>query len=108
MCSAADRRASERRAGSANSSSTAAVISELDVLISVDTAAAHLAGALAKPVWLLVPQGNDWRWLHDRTDSPWYPTLRLFRQRRERRWTPPVRALKAALADFAAARKEPA
>jgi tetratricopeptide (TPR) repeat protein len=59
---------------------TAALISTLDLLISVDTAAAHLAGALGKPVWILLTHTPDWRWLLDRNDSPWYPTARLFRQ----------------------------
>jgi tetratricopeptide (TPR) repeat protein len=59
---------------------TAAAISALDLVIAVDTAVAHLAGALAKPVWLLVPLAPDWRWLIGRDDSPYYPTARLFRQ----------------------------
>jgi hypothetical protein len=59
---------------------TAAVIANLDLVISVDTSVAHLAGALAKPVWILLPFVPDWRWLIDRSDSPWYPTARLFRQ----------------------------
>jgi tetratricopeptide (TPR) repeat protein len=59
---------------------TAAVIANLDLVISVDTAVAHLAGALGKPVWILLPYAPDWRWLLDREDSPWYPTARLFRQ----------------------------
>ncbi len=59
---------------------TAALISCVDLVISVDTSVAHLAGALAKPVWVLLPFIPDWRWLLDRTDSPWYPTARLFRQ----------------------------
>jgi tetratricopeptide (TPR) repeat protein len=61
-------------------SDTAALISNLDLVISVDTSVAHLAGALAKPVWILLPFLPDWRWLLDRDDSPWYPTARLFRQ----------------------------
>jgi Tfp pilus assembly protein PilF len=59
---------------------TAALLSLLDLVISVDTAVAHLAGALARPTWLLLPFSADWRWLAQRADSPWYPTLRLFRQ----------------------------
>ena len=59
---------------------TAAVIHELDLVITVDTAVAHLAGALAKPLWLLLSHIQDWRWMRGRTDSPWYPTARLFRQ----------------------------
>jgi ADP-heptose:LPS heptosyltransferase len=61
-------------------SDTAALIAHLDLVVSVDTAVAHLAGALAKPVWILLPHAADWRWLAGRDDSPWYPTARLFRQ----------------------------
>jgi tetratricopeptide (TPR) repeat protein len=61
-------------------SDTAALIENLDLVISVDTAVAHLAGALGKPVWTLLPFAPDWRWLLTREDSPWYPTMRLFRQ----------------------------
>jgi FKBP-type peptidyl-prolyl cis-trans isomerase 2 len=59
---------------------TAALIENLDLVISIDTSVAHLAGALGKPVWTLLPFVPDWRWLIDREDSPWYPTMRLFRQ----------------------------
>jgi len=59
---------------------TARLIRTLDLVISTDTMVAHLAGALAAPVWTLLPFHADWRWLHNRTDSPWYPTMRLFRQ----------------------------
>lgn len=65
---------------------TAAIISQLDLVITVDTAVAHLAGALGKPVWLLLSYVPDWRWLLDRSDSPWYPTARLFRQDSSRSW----------------------
>ncbi|MFQ5455541.1 MAG: tetratricopeptide repeat protein [Nitrospirota bacterium] len=61
-------------------SDTAAVIQNLDMVISVDTAIVHLAGALGKPVWTLLPFMPDWRWMQNREDSPWYPTMRLFRQ----------------------------
>jgi hypothetical protein len=61
-------------------SETAALVSCLDLVITVDTSVAHLAGALGCPTWILLPYTPDWRWLLDRDDSPWYPTLRLFRQ----------------------------
>jgi tetratricopeptide (TPR) repeat protein len=65
---------------------TAAAISELDLVITVDTAVAHLAGSLGKPVWLLLMYAPDWRWMLDREETPWYPTMRLFRQRRPGEW----------------------
>jgi hypothetical protein len=65
---------------------TAALIEQLDLVICVDTAVSHLAGALGKPVWLLLPCLPDWRWLLDRQDSPWYPTARLFRQAAAGEW----------------------
>jgi ADP-heptose:LPS heptosyltransferase len=61
---------------------TAAIVSMLDLVISVDTSVVHLAGALGRPVWILLPVVSDWRWLLDRKDSPWYPTARLFRRAR--------------------------
>jgi tetratricopeptide (TPR) repeat protein len=61
-------------------SETAGLISQLDLVITVDTAVAHLAGAMGKPVWVLLAKLPDWRWMLDREDSPWYPTMRLFRQ----------------------------
>ena len=63
-----------------NFTATASVMEELDLIISVDTSVAHLAGALGKPVWTLLPFAPDWRWLLGRDDSPWYPSMRLFRQ----------------------------
>jgi tetratricopeptide (TPR) repeat protein len=66
---------------------TAAVMMTLDLVISVDTAVAHLAGALGLPVWTMLPYAADWRWLMDREDSPWYPTMRLFRQSQRRDWS---------------------
>lgn len=72
---------------------TAAVIAQLDVIITVDTAVAHLAGALGKTVFVLIARGNDWRWMHGRADSPWYPSLRLYRQVPHREWGGPVRQI---------------
>ena len=65
---------------------TASVILQLDLVISVDTAVAHLAGALGKPVWTLLPFIPDWRWMLNRSDSPWYPSMTLFRQRKRGDW----------------------
>jgi tetratricopeptide (TPR) repeat protein len=79
---------------------TAALVANLDLVISVDTAIVHLAGALAKPVWTLLPFCPDWRWLLDRCDSPWYPTMRLFRQPAIGDWTSVVQLLAAELAKF--------
>jgi tetratricopeptide (TPR) repeat protein len=70
----------------ADFAATAAVIETLDLVISVDTATAHLAGSLGKPIWILLPFDSDWRWLIGREDSPWYPTARLFRQTRMGEW----------------------
>ena len=69
-----------------NFSDTASLIKNLDLIISVDTAVAHLAGALGKPTWLLLPIIPDWRWLLGRKDTPWYPTIRLFRQQNKGEW----------------------
>ena len=65
---------------------TAAVIANLDLVVSVDTAVAHLAGALGKPVYLMLASPAEWRWLRERADSPWYPTMRLYRQERGGEW----------------------
>ncbi|MCP5364302.1 MAG: glycosyltransferase family protein [Hyphomicrobiales bacterium] len=76
---------------------TAAVLDTLDLVISVDTAVAHLAGALGKPVWLMIPSVPEWRWLLAREDSPWYPTMRLFRQDRAGDWAGVVDRVSSAL-----------
>lgn len=82
---------------------TAAAISALDLVISVDTSAAHLAAALGKPVWLMLPAKPDWRWLLEREDSPWYPGMRLFRQPGHDDWESVVSYLCSALAGHASA-----
>jgi tetratricopeptide (TPR) repeat protein len=79
-------------------SDTAALIENLDLVISVDTATAHLAGAMGKPVWILNRFDSCWRWLLDRSDSPWYPTVRLFRQERPGDWNGVVHRVKLELA----------
>ncbi|TAF01407.1 MAG: tetratricopeptide repeat protein [Oscillatoriales cyanobacterium] len=76
---------------------TAAIISQLDLVICVDTAIAHLAGALGKPVWILLSFMSDWRWMLTREDSPWYPTVRLFRQSKAGDWDAVGDRIKAAL-----------
>jgi tetratricopeptide (TPR) repeat protein len=85
-------------------SDTAALIENLDLVITVDTAVAHLAGALNKPIWLLNRYNTCWRWLLDREDSPWYPTARLFRQDASRRWESVVARVRVALRDYAGGR----
>jgi ADP-heptose:LPS heptosyltransferase len=76
---------------------TAALIEAMDLVISIDTAVAHLAGALAKPVWIMLPFNPDWRWLLGRDDSPWYPTARLFRQPVRGDWDAVLRSVAASL-----------
>jgi ADP-heptose:LPS heptosyltransferase len=66
---------------------TAALISAMDLIISVDTSVVHLAGALGKKIWVLLPLLPDWRWMLEREDRPWYPSARLFRQRSKRDWS---------------------
>jgi tetratricopeptide (TPR) repeat protein len=82
---------------------TASAISQLDLVISVDTAVAHLAGALGKPVWVLLSFAPDWRWLLQREDNPWYPTARLFRQSQPESWQEVFEDVQAALSSFAIA-----
>lgn len=80
---------------------TAAILTQLDLVICVDTAVAHLAGALGVPCWvLLAAHKTDWRWLRQRTDSPWYPGMRLFRQRQRGDWTQPVTQVVDALREW--------
>ncbi len=79
---------------------TAAIVTQLDLVIAVDTAVAHLAGALGKPVWILLSHIQDWRWFIGRGDSPWYPSARLFRQAAPGDWDGVIADVAAALADF--------
>jgi Glycosyltransferase family 9 (heptosyltransferase) len=80
---------------------TAGIIANLDVVVSVDTAVVHLAGALGKPVFLLDRYDNCWRWLSGRTDTPWYPHTTIFRQNHTGDWSQPVARIAAALARLA-------
>jgi hypothetical protein len=77
---------------------TAALLHNLDMVITIDTAVAHLSGAMGKPTWILLRKSADWRWLLDRNDSPWYPTVRLFRQEQLDDWTAPINQVAEALA----------
>ena len=86
-------------------SDTAAVIAAVDLVITVDTSVAHLAGAMGKPVWILLAYTADWRWLVDRDDCPWYPTARLFRQQAPHSWDGVVAGVVAALTHFVARRR---
>ena len=79
-----------RLSGGDNPLDDARVMRALDLVISVDTMTAHLAGALGQQTWTLLPKNADWRWLLERHDSPWYPTMRLFRQQKPSRWEPVI------------------
>jgi len=83
---------------------TAALIDALDLIITVDTAVAHLAGALSKPIWLLNRFDSCWRWLLARDESPWYPSLRQFRQPRPGDWEAVIRDVRGALSQLSGAR----
>ncbi len=78
----------------------AAAMMDMDVVVSMDTAVAHLAGALGLPVWTLLCYAPDWRWLLDRSDSPWYPTMRLFRQNKLGAWADVLEHVAAELSLF--------
>lgn len=76
---------------------TAAAVALMDVVLAVDTSVAHLAAALGRPTWILLPYSPDWRWLLERSDSPWYPSVRLFRQEKPGDWEPALQAVRAEL-----------
>jgi Tfp pilus assembly protein PilF len=80
---------------------TAALVASLDLVITIDTAVAHLAGAMNKPVWVLLAHLCDWRWMAERSDSPWYPSMRLFRQRTAGDWSAPLEQIASELKKLA-------
>jgi hypothetical protein len=84
---------------------TAAIMQNLDLVVTSDTAIAHLAGALGRPVWVALKHVPDWRWMLDRSDSPWYPTMRLFRQTARGQWESVFASIADALRATAAARR---
>jgi hypothetical protein len=86
---------------------TAAMMKCLDLVIAVDTSVAHLAGALGVPVWVAMPLASDWRWLLDREDTPWYPTMRLFRQRGLGEWDEVIARIRTALEERVSGRLPP-
>ncbi|MGJ7914844.1 tetratricopeptide repeat protein [Massilia sp. LXY-6] len=88
-------------------SDTAALCDALDLVVTVDTSAAHLAAALGKPTWVLLPLNSDWRWLRERSDSPWYPSVRLYRQPASGEWEPVLEGIAADLAQFIAGAAAP-
>ena len=89
---------------------TMAILENVELLVTVDTSVAHLAGAMGRPVWIMLPRAPDWRWLLERDDSPWYPTVHLFRQTQVRRWDDVAervaQALRAAIPDAAEGPRE--
>jgi len=85
---------------------TAALLAALDLIITVDTAVAHLAAAMGKPAWILLPHAPEWRWLLDREDTPWYPNVRLFRQKRRDDWESVIERVRASLTVWAPAAQD--
>ena len=86
--------------GSDDVAAAAGVMAALDLIVTVDSFPAHLAGALGRPVWTLLHSDPDWRWMVGRDDSPWYPTMRLFRQARAGEWEPVIERVTVALAEM--------
>jgi ADP-heptose:LPS heptosyltransferase len=85
---------------------SAAVMAHLDLIITCDTALAHLAGALGRPTWIAIKRVPDWRWLLDRADCPWYPSVRLFRQTQRGDWGAVFDTMQAELASLAGTTSE--
>ncbi len=102
--SKADARIVDLKSAIRDFADTAALIAQLDLVITVDTAVAHLAGALARPTWVLLPFAPDWRWHLEREDSSWYPTVRLFRQPRPGDWFAVIEQVRVELSKLAAQR----
>ena len=75
----------------------AAIIDNVDLVISVDTSVAHLAAAMGKETWIILPHAADWRWMIDRNDSPWYPTAKLYRQKKQDDWTNVIYEIRSTL-----------
>lgn len=98
----ADFRAEDKGAEFRDFQETADCLKEIDLVMTIDTSVAHLAGALGRPFWILLPRWSDWRWLLDRPDSPWYPTATLFRQTVDGDWSHPLRAVSEGLQRLAA------
>lgn len=88
-------------------SDTAAIIANLDLVVTIDTAVGHLAAAMGRPAWIMLPYSADWRWLLERLDSPWYPTARLFRQHSPAGWEEVTACVAEALSDFTSLNTEP-
>ncbi len=86
---------------------TAAIMKNFDLIISVDTGPCHLAGAMNIPTWVILPFPADWRWLIDRSDSPWYPSIRLFRQKKEEDWQPVINEIVHSLKQIVGKKNEP-
>jgi hypothetical protein len=84
---------------------TAAIVAQLDLVLTVDTSVAHVAGALGRPAWVFISKRPDWRWQRSGTVSPWYPTLRLFRQADDGTWAPAIAAIAVALRELSAQRR---
>ena len=85
---------------------TAALIEQLDLVITIDTAVAHLAGAIGKELYLMIPFAPDWRWLLERNYSPWYPSTLIFRQKQPGDWSDVITRVKSALETFSRSNKK--